>query len=203
MNASPERHTSITSGLIFCIATSACGLAIVAQSLLAFHASLDEAATTTTERNSIVIELRRLSEGEGRIRETARAFNTILRGPSGEGTSAPDWTALVDEIQRKHQLADVRYEPDQPQILAVAPSESLALVSMPIHLRLKLLHEEDLTRFLDELRAQSPSFVHIKKCHIGRSQTVASPDLDTGHLDADCRIEAVALQDNRQGASKP
>lgn len=203
MNMTFARHPAIAPGLLFCIGMIACGSAGIAQSLLAYRAALNEAATIATERHAIAVRHQRLSTDEERIRDTARAVQTVLRSQSAEGAREQDWITLLDEIQQKHQLIDVRHESGTPQTLAATPSESLALVSIPIQIRLKLLHEEDLTRFLDELRSLSTSLIHIKSCHIGRSRPQPSPHIVADHLEAACRIESIALQDNRRGASKP
>lgn len=203
MNTRFVRHPAIVSGLLFCIGMIACGFVGMAQSLLAYHAALDDAAATAAERKEIAIRHQRLSDDEERIRDTAHAFQTVLRGQSAEGAWEQDWMTLLDEIQQKHRLIDVHHEPGPPQTLATTPSESVTLVSTAIHIRLKLLHEEDLTRFLDELRSLSSSLIHIKSCHIGRSRPPPSPHVVTGHLEANCRIESIALHDNRPKASKP
>lgn len=203
MNTTFVRHPAIASGLLFCIGMIACGFIGITQSLQAYRAALNEAAAIAAERQAIAVRFQRLSNDEERIRDTDRAVQTVLRGQPGEGTREQDWITLLDEIQQKHQLIDVRHESAPAQTLAATPSESMALVSIPIHIRLKLLHEEDLTRFLNELRSLSTSLVHIKSCHIGRSRPAPSPHTIADHLEADCRIESIVLQDNRRGASRP
>lgn len=182
---------------------AACGLAGIAHSLSAYHAAGSAAATATAEKKAMDIRLQRLRDDEPRIREAARAFPKLLAAPPDGSGKAPEWIALIDDIQQKYRLLDVRYEHGATQILASSPSESLALVSTPIHMRLKLLHEEDLSRFLDELREQAPALIHIRHCHIGRARTTPLPRPVESRLDANCRIEAVGLQRPHPGGPKP
>lgn len=203
MKKSQAPHPSISSALLFCIGMVTIGAAGVAYSLSANRDAFKEREAAAAERQSTALRYQRLRDDDARIHATAKAFQTTLSAQPGDDSRGLDWMALFGGIQQRLQLVDVRYEQGAPQTLAASPSESLALVSFPIFLRLKLLHEEDLHRFLDELRSQSSSLVHIKSCHVARSRSVAAAYQPAAQLEAECRIDSIELHNSQPGVAKP
>jgi hypothetical protein len=58
-----------------------------------------------------------------------------------------------------------------------------------------LLHEEDLLRFLADLRASGNAYYSVKKCLVTRSGQAATGTTLTPRLRADCSIDLITVLD--------
>jgi hypothetical protein len=65
---------------------------------------------------------------------------------------------------------------------------------------LALLHEEDLLRFLADLRASGNAYYAVKQCALQRTGQAATGLTITPRLSANCQIDLITVID---GAAKP
>ncbi len=64
-----------------------------------------------------------------------------------------------------------------------------------MHVEFALLHEEDMLRFLSDLRDSGNAFYAVKKCSLSRlGQSVGGPTM-TARLRGDCDIDLITLID--------
>jgi hypothetical protein len=71
--------------------------------------------------------------------------------------------------------------------------------------QLRLLHEEDLLRFLDDLRRQARALIRIDSCNVSRLARGIDPTSGTSaQLQAECKIDWITLRaaENRTGVAK-
>ena len=61
--------------------------------------------------------------------------------------------------------------------------------------QIKLLHEEDLTRFLAELRQRARALIQIKRCNVSRLPQEAGDSGLNAQLLADCQIDWVTVRE--------
>ena len=71
-------------------------------------------------------------------------------------------------------------------------------------LELKLLHEEDLTRLLDDLRREAPALIQPRRCDISRLARTAADGVSTASLQAGCLIDWITVRkaDSAEGPAK-
>jgi hypothetical protein len=60
---------------------------------------------------------------------------------------------------------------------------------------LALLHEEDLTRFLGDLRASGNAYYSVKRCQLERREQSAGTTLIAPRLHAACQIDLITIVD--------
>jgi hypothetical protein len=60
---------------------------------------------------------------------------------------------------------------------------------------LALLHEEDLLRFLSDLRASGNAYYSVKKCSVARTGPTATGATLIPRLRADCSIDLITIID--------
>lgn len=111
-----------------------------------------------------------------------------------------DWVELLRAIQLERKLFDLDYElsaqamipPDQ---LPVAASGHDFYVSH-MHLRLPMLHEEDLSATLQAISSRASALVRVRNCQIRRSSAPAN-ELQTGlmpQLEAECQLDWITVR---------
>jgi hypothetical protein len=117
-----------------------------------------------------------------------------------------DWVELMRAIQKDRKLLGLEYEiyPQLPVSTSLlnnnAPGFEFMVSAM--QLRMPLLHEEDLTHFIDDLRKHAPAYVRVRSCKLSRaiSDTAALGDLPP-QLNADCQIDWITIRDKAAGVA--
>jgi hypothetical protein len=110
-----------------------------------------------------------------------------------------DWVELVRTIQRERKLLGLEYEIQPRQRLAgnAATSNGTGYIFMSsaMKVQMPLLHEDDLLRFLGDIRASAAAFTRLRSCKLQRG-TAPSMQEDSGmraQLNAECQIDWITL----------
>ena len=106
-----------------------------------------------------------------------------------------DWVELLEEIRDKRRLLDLRYDiaPQRPLDADASGDFVFSVSSMKV--QMKLLHEEDLTRLLGDLRQQAKALIRVKGCNVERlPSALAERAGDWANLQADCDIDWLTLR---------
>lgn len=141
--------------------------------------------------------LRRVRNEEDEIRRKAALFNQLqVRGLIGEEQRLA-WIELLGELRTRHQLLELRYEFSPQQAIEKDSVGTLGLYASRMKLQMRLLHEEDLTRLLDDLRQQAPALIQVKRCDMSRLPTSGGDVLQQGLLQADCLLDWLTLNDSK------
>ncbi|MEO8409715.1 MAG: hypothetical protein ABI478_04025, partial [Propionivibrio sp.] len=166
------------------------------------------AATTTAtrqrqavqaERDDAERKLQRVRLEESDIREKSLVFNQLqARGVIGEERRL-EWVELLKAIAQQRQLLEVQYEIAPQRPLDALQGGNYAFFASAMHVQLKLLHGEDLTRLLGDLRAQANALILVRRCGVSRLPGgVSEADAISGvqpTLQADCVIDWVTLRE--------
>jgi hypothetical protein len=154
-----------------------------------------ERATAQAERNDFDGKLKQVRGEENEIRQKSALFNTLqTRGVIGEEQRL-EWVELLKEIRDKRRLIDLRYEIAPQRPLEPTPGNGFAFYASSMQIQLKLLHEEDLTRLLDDLRLQAKALIQVKSCTVSRLPRGEAENALRGQLQADCQIDWITLRE--------
>lgn len=156
-----------------------------------------ELATAQQARDAIDGRLRRVRGEETEIRHKAALFDALqARGVIGDEQRL-EWVELIKAISERHRLLDVRYEIAAQQPLdATAPAAgdtAYAFYASRMRIELELLHEEDLTRLLDDLRRQARALIRVRQCSVERLAADGKRE-DGAQLHASCLIDWITLR---------
>ncbi len=156
------------------------------------------------ERNEFAGKLDRVRSEEREIKQKSAVFAELQkRGVVGDEQRL-EWVELLKDIRDKRRLIDLQYEfaPQRPLEIAPAgtPAGAYAFYASGMKVQLKLLHEEDLTRLLGDLRQQAAALIQVKACNVSRVPRGAGDSSVTAQLQADCLIDWITL---REAAGKP
>lgn len=161
-----------------------------------------EQQAATAERQSAQNKLERATDEEREIRDRLVDYRKLLdRGVIGEERRL-DWVERIGEIKAARKLFDVRYTIDAQRPVdypGLAGAGDVEFMASPMKLDMSLLHEEDLFRFLDDLRRALSAHVVVKSCSLLRAERGTSERALTPRLQASCDIDLVTIRDRKMG----
>ncbi|HRF11215.1 MAG: hypothetical protein AW09_003738 [Candidatus Accumulibacter phosphatis] len=150
----------------------------------------------TAQREEADGKLKRVRDEESEIRQKSILFNKLQeRGMIGEEQRL-DWVELLKDIRDKRRLLDLQYEISPQRLLDSNSAGDFSFAVSTMKVQLKLLHEEDLTRLLGDLRSQAKALILIKACAVERLP--ANADERWGgreNLLANCEIDWLTLHE--------
>jgi hypothetical protein len=157
-------------------------------------------AAARAEGREIDEKLRRARGEEDEIRQKAAVFQRLAaRGAVGEEARL-EWVELLNEIRDRRRLPGVRYEFAPRRALEQGETGAFGLYASAMKLQARLLHEEDLTRLLADLRERAPALIQVKRCEVSRLPVTDPADAAQGLLRADCLIDWITLCASGSGA---
>ncbi len=161
-----------------------------------------EQQAVATERQTAQEKLARANDEEREIRDRLVDYRRLLdRGVIGDERRL-DWVERIGEIKTARKLFDVRYSIDAQRAVdypGVAGGGDVEFLASAMKLDMSLLHEEDLFRFLDDLRRAISAHVVVRSCTLRRSDRAASERGLAPRLQATCDIDLVTIRDRKMG----
>ena len=181
--------------LLVCLLMIVMGAAVVFFANGATRSAQHERVTAQAQRNDYVGKLQRVSSEESEIKEKSALFQRLQkRGIIGEEQRL-EWVELLKDIRVKRRLIDLVYEIEPQRPLDVAPGAGFTFNVSPMKVQLKLLHEEDLTRFLGDLNEQARALIQVRYCKVTRQPQGQAGTSGQANLLAECRIDWVTLRE--------
>lgn len=190
----------IQASLLAAVLMSAVGAAAVFMALERTKVAQVAKAAASKERNEFDGKLKQVRNEESEIKAKSALFSNLqARGVIGEEQRL-DWVELLKDIRDKRRLLDLQYEISPQRALDANPNGGFNFYASPMKLQLKLLHEEDLTRLIDDLRSQAKALIQVRSCNVSRlPRNSGERGNDPAQLQADCQIDWVTV---REAASK-
>lgn len=134
-------------------------------------------------------KLRQVRDEENEIKLKAGVFDQLQsRGIIGEEKRL-DWVELLNSVATQRRLIDLEYEMSAQKPLDDNPGNEHAFYVSTMRLHLKLLHEEDLTRLLGDLRKQAKALILTRNCKVARLGGGPERNAGQANLAADCEID--------------
>jgi hypothetical protein len=141
--------------------------------------------------------LARIAEEEREVKEKLDVYQQLKSlNVLGEERRL-EWADAIARIRTQRELLDLRYRVERQKVLTSAPGKpaNVDFYSSTMNVDLALLHEEDLTRFLADLRASGNAYYSVKKCLVERTAQTATGTTITPRLRADCQIDLITIID--------
>lgn len=194
MKFSSEDLVKLRGGLILCLLLSAAGGAAVFYALKEHKVAMRELVAAEQRRSDTENRLRLVSSEEREIKEKTALFQQLqTRGIIGTENRL-DWVELLRETREKLRLYDVEYEILPQQQLDTTAGHQFHL--SPMRLDMRLLHEEDLLRLLQEVRTRATALVLPRECSIARLPQPAQSDRlgPQPQLTANCTLQWITVR---------
>jgi len=179
------------------IAAGAAGV-LAANGLL--KQSRAELGRTKLEREQAQTRLARATDEEREIREKLVDYRKLLKQGMIGDEQRLEWIDQIAEIKAARKLFDVKYsiEPQRPvDYPGIAGKGDVEFVASPMKLEMSLLHEEDLLRFISDLRQTLSAYVLVKSCNMDRLERTPNERGVAPRLRANCEIDLVTIRDQQ------
>lgn len=148
------------------------------------------------EWNEFNAKLKRVHQEEHEIRDKSAIFSLLQARAVIGKEQRLDWIELLKDIRDKRQLLELQYEFAPQRPLDPNPVGEYSFFVSTMKLQLKLLHEEDLTRLLDDLRQQAKALIQVKQCSVSRLPRGNSERGSTALLQAECQLDWITLRES-------
>lgn len=147
------------------------------------------------------VRLFELRRDEAAMRDQAALYQDMRAHGLIGAERRLEWVERMRRSRKQRKLIGLDYELSPQRNFGLPQAESgatpLEFMSSFMHLRLSLLHENDLLAFLDDLRSIDSAFPRIGECTIVRAET-ADDSTEYGdprpQLLADCKIDWITLR---------
>lgn len=135
--------------------------------------------------------LRQVRTEEQELKERALLFQRLQQSGIAGAERRLEWTELLHSLQTQLRLPGLNYEFGVRKPLEAAGGGEYAYFASPMRLQLRLVHEEDLLRFLDRLQQEAKALVLIRSCTLAPLAGHGSADL--AQLGAECELRWVTV----------
>lgn len=180
----------------------AAGGALIWASAEALGAAQRELATVQAERRRNDTRLARIAEEEREVKQKLDVYQQLKQLNILGVERRLEWADAISRIRAQRELLDLRYRVERQSLLRSVPGKpgSVDFYASTMRVDLALLHEEDLMRFLADLRASGNAYYFVRKCAMQRTGQAATGTTITPRLRADCEIDLITIID--QGAKE-
>ena len=154
-------------------------------------------AVAQEERQKNTERLARIAEEEREVKEKLDIYQRLkaLRVLGEERRL--EWADAIARIRAQRELLDLRYRIERQRLLTAVQGKpgNVEFYASTMNVDLSLLHEEDLTRFLGDLRASGNAYYSVKRCELERRGQSTGSALIAPRLHAACQIDLITIID--------
>jgi hypothetical protein len=154
-------------------------------------------AAASAERQEDVDRLARIAEEEREVREKLDVYQRLEQLHILGDENRLEWADAIARIRKARELLDLRYRIERQQLLVSVPGKPAGVdfFSSTMKVDLALLHEEDLLRFLYDLRASGNAYYRVRRCDVTRTGQALSGATMIPRLAAQCDIDLITIRD--------
>jgi hypothetical protein len=159
-------------------------------------------AAAQAERRQNSDRLARIAEEEREVSEKLDVYKQLKRLNIIGEERRLEWADAITRIRNERELLDLTYRVDRQRLLKSFPGKpgNVDFFASTMNVQLDLLHEEDLLRFLTDLRNSGNAYYSVKGCDVRRTGQAATGTTITPRLRASCEIDLITVVD--RGAKK-
>lgn len=141
--------------------------------------------------------LSRISEEEREVNQKLQVYRQLKALNVLGAEKRLEWTDAIARIRAARELLDVRYRVERQSMFNSVPGKpsSVDFFVSPMKVELALLHELDLLRFLNDLRASGNAYYSVRRCTLARTGQAAAAASLSPRLAADCEIDLITILD--------
>jgi hypothetical protein len=173
------------------------GAALVQSAGTSLAAAHRRFAAAQAERRESTERLARIAEEEREVKQKLDVYQRLRRLNILGEERRLEWADAITRIRTQRELLDLRYRVERQQLLysAVGKPANVDFFASTMKVDLALLHEEDLLRFLADLRDSGNAYYAVRRCAIQRTGQAATGTTITPRLRADCDIDLITIVD--------
>jgi hypothetical protein len=133
------------------------------------------------------------------LRASAEVFRDLVKRGILQEENRLEFVERLDRLKSAHRLLGLEYEIGPQRPLPLAGGLAFAAVDVlgsRVKVTVRALHEADALAFLDDLAKPPRGFNPATRCHLQRLE-VATSDVLTPRIEAQCTLEWITLRDKR------
>jgi len=183
--------------LALALALLAAGATLIVTAGGAQRSAQGQLAAAQAERRENNERLARISEEEREVREKIDVYQRLKQLNILGEEHRLEWADAITRIRTQRELLDLRYVVERQRLLSSAPGKpgNVDFYASTMKVELALLHEEDLLRFLSDLRQSGNAFYAVRKCALSRTGQAVTGTTMTPRLRGDCDIDLITIID--------
>lgn len=197
MTFTREELRRLALPLVIALALSAAGASLIWSAGQALASVQRVLVAAQAERRQSNERLARIAEEEREVRAKIDVYQQLKSLNILGEERRLEWADAITRIRAQRELLDMRYMVERQRLLNSVPGKpgNVDFYASTMKVDLQLLHEEDLLRFLDDLRQSGNAFDAVKKCGITRTGQAIGGATMTPRLHADCEIDLITIID--------
>jgi hypothetical protein len=193
----PEELRKLALPALLAALLLAAGAGLIWGADSALDAAVRQAQAAQAERQQAAERLARISEEEREVIEKLDVYKRLKQLNILGEERRLEWADAITRIRTQRELLDLSYRVDRQRLLVSAPGKpaNVEFYASTMRVQLALLHEEDLLRFLADLRASGNAYYAVRSCSLARTGQAATGATITPRLRAQCEIDLVTVID--------
>ena len=197
MTLTREELQRLALPLLIALALVAAGVGIVYSAGEGLRVAKVRLAAAQNERRQNTERLARIAEEEREVNQKLDVYKQLKSLNILGEERRLEWADAINRIRVQRELLDVRYRVERQKLIASAAGKpaNVDFFASTMRVDLQLLHEEDLLRFLADLRASGNAFYSVKKCVLTRTGQGGGGATMAPRLSAQCDIDLITIVD--------
>ncbi|HYL24591.1 MAG TPA: hypothetical protein VEV21_09370 [Burkholderiales bacterium] len=200
MRLTRDELKQIATPVALALALTLAGAALVWSAGEALRSAQRNFAAAQAERRQNTERLARIAEEEREVKEKIDLYQRLKQLHILGEERRLEWADAIARIRKERELLDLRYTVERQRLLGsvAAKPGNIDFYASAMKVDLALLHEEDLLRFLADLRESGNAYYAVRKCALMRTGQAISGASMTPRLRADCEIDLITIRDPAQ-----
>ena len=197
MRFTPEELRKLGLPALFALLLLAVGGGMIWGADATRRAANQQAATAQAERRQATERLARISEEEREVIEKLDVYKRLKQLNILGEERRLEWADAITRIRTQRELLDLSYRVDRQRLLTSAPGKpaNVDFFASTMRVQLALLHEEDLLRFLADLRDSGNAYYAVRRCSLTRIAQPAAGIQISPRLRGECEIDLITIVD--------
>jgi len=197
MTLTREELRRIALPLVIALALAAAGAGIIYGGGEALRVARAQFAVAQGERRQSSERLARIAEEEREVSQKIDVYKQLKSLHILGEERRLEWADTINRIRVQRELLDLRYRVERQKLVnsVAGKPASVDFFTSTMRVEMQLLHEEDLLRFLADLRASGNAYYSVKRCAIARTGQAAGGATMTPRLSAQCEIDLITIID--------
>jgi hypothetical protein len=183
--------------LLIAVALIAAGAGIIYGTSEGLRVAQVRLAVAQNERRQSAERLARIAEEEREVSQKIDVYKQLKALNILGEERRLEWADAINRIRVQRELLDLRYRVERQKLVTSVAGKpaNVDFFASTMRVDLQLLHEEDLLRFLADLRASGNAYYAVKKCVLTRTGQAVGGTTMTPRLSAQCDIDLITIID--------
>ncbi len=197
MTLTREELQRLALPLLIAIALIAVGAGIIYSAGEGLRVAQARLAVAQSERRQSAERLARIAEEEREVSQKIDVYKQLKSLNILGEERRLEWADAINRIRVQRELLDLRYRVERQKLLTsvVGKPASVDFFASTMRVEMQLLHEEDLLRFLADLRSSGNAYYSVKRCAMARTGQAVGGASMTPRLSAQCDIDLITIID--------